>query len=166
MDSYEIIPEVTTHQDLGKWLVEHDRLEEQVPESLRPYLDYRSIGMDYCREHDGVFLESGYRGTRAGAAEQAVEEARTMLLTLTISGQSYPLALPASEEHLEQAKRALGLDGFSQAVIAGVEYVAPYLDQLIPTDRITVPDWANNRWHKLSLFSQYQNVSHGRRSRI
>ena len=50
---YEVIPGVTSHQELGRWLVEHDRLEDKVPETLRPYLDYRSIGIDYCNSHAG-----------------------------------------------------------------------------------------------------------------
>ena len=48
---------VLTRQALGEWLVEHDSLEEKVPESLRPYLDYRGIGVDLqvrVRKFDGV----------------------------------------------------------------------------------------------------------------
>ena len=56
MDCYEIIPGITSHQALGKWLVEHDYLEEKAPETLRPYLDYRSIGVDYYNTHEGEFL--------------------------------------------------------------------------------------------------------------
>lgn len=74
MDCYEVIPGVTSHQDLGKWLVEHDQLKERVPESLRPYLDYRSIGVDYRSEHQGEFLADGYTGIRMNSMEQVLAE--------------------------------------------------------------------------------------------
>ncbi len=65
---------------------------------------------------------------------------QTMLLTLKTSEQSYPLVLPASEERLDHAKRALGIDEFSQAVIDSAEYIPYFLKRLIPTDGITVED--------------------------
>lgn len=57
-----------------------------------------------------------------------------------ISERSDTLILPASEEQLEQTKRDLEIDDFSQAVIVGVDYKAPCLEQLIPRDCITVED--------------------------
>ena len=144
MDCYEIIPEVTTHQALGKWLVEHDSLEEKVPESLRPYLDYRSIGVDYCNTHEGEFLRGGYAGIRTGAMEQVLEEQGILHLTLTTAESWYYLTLPASEEKLEDAKRDLDVEDFAQAMIAGIKYTAPHLDRLISADGITVED-ANTR---------------------
>lgn len=68
------------------------------------------------------------------------ETPRMMLLTLKTSERSCPLALPASEGRLAHAKKALGIEEFSQAVIDSVEYTAPYLNHLIPTDGITVED--------------------------
>lgn len=61
-----------------------------------------------------------------------------MFLTLTVSDRSYPLVLPAAEGQLDHAKRALGIEDFSQAAIASTEYVEPFLNQLIPVDCITV----------------------------
>lgn len=68
------------------------------------------------------------------------ETPRSMLLTLTVSEQNYPLVLPASDEQLAHAKQTLGIEEFAQARIAGIEYTAPYLDQLISADGITVED--------------------------
>ena len=70
------------------------------------------------------------------------ETPRSMLLTLTVSEQNYPLVLPASDEQLAHAKQTLGIEEFAQARIAGIEYTAPYLDQLISADGITV-EYAN-----------------------
>lgn len=81
------------------------------------------------------------------------ETPRAMLLTLKTSEKSYPLVLPATEERLEQAKQALGVEDFSQAVIDSVEYVVPYLNRLIPTDCITV-EYANELAECLHQFSK------------
>ena len=63
-----------------------------------------------------------------------------MTLTLMTTEQSDTLILPASEEQLNQAKSDLEIEDFSQTVVAGVEYVAPGLNHLVPTDGITVED--------------------------
>ena len=140
LDCYEVIPGVTSHQELGKWLVEHDRLEDRVPEALRPYLDYRSIGVDYCNSHDGEFLVDGYTGIRSGAAEQVMEEQGVLHLTLSAATGTFPLSFPASDERLEQAKRALDVEDFTQASITAVKFSAPYLAGLIPLDTVSVED--------------------------
>ena len=137
---YEVIPGVTSHQELGKWLVEHDRLEDRVPETLRPYLDYRSIGIDYCNSHEGEFLANSYTGIQSGAMEQVLEEQGVLRLTLSTAKGTFPLSFPASDERLEQAKRALDVEDFAQASITAVKFSSPYLDGLLPLDTITVED--------------------------
>ena len=140
MDCYEVIPGVTSEQELGKWLVEHDHLEDRAPETLRPYLDYRSIGIDYRNAHEGAFLAGGYTGIRTGAIEQVLEEQSVLHLTLATAESWYYLALPASEEKLEDAKRDLEVEDFAQAGVTFVKFSAPHLNSLIPLDTITVED--------------------------
>lgn len=140
MNCYEVIPGVTTEQELGKWLVEHDRLEDKVPETLRSYLDYRSIGIDYRNEHEGEFLTGGYTGIRTGAIGQVLEEQSALQLTLTTADWWYYLRLPASEEEMTQAKHDLEVEDFDQANIAAVKFSAPQLNSLIPPDGVTVED--------------------------
>ena len=140
MDCYEIIPDVTSHEELGKWLVEHDHLGNKVPEALRPYLNYRSIGIDYCNEHEGEFLTDGYTGIRSRAMEQVMEEQGILHLTLTTADRWYYLTLPASSEEMTQAKRDLDVEDFSQAGITAVKFSASQLDGLLPLDTATVED--------------------------
>lgn len=71
-----------------------------------------------------------------------------ILLNLKCGGYGIGLRLPASEEQLERTKELFGVDDFSQAAIERVEYAAPYLDRLIPLDRISVED-ANELAHCL-----------------
>ena len=75
---------------------------------------------------------------RREEAPVQTDTSRTMLLTLAVSEQSHCLALPAAADQLEYAKRSLGIEDFSQARITGIEYTAPYLEQLIPMDGVTV----------------------------
>ena len=58
---------------------------------VRPYLDYHSIGVDYCIAHEGEFLSTGYAGIRMGAAEQVLEEQGILHLTLTTAESWYYL---------------------------------------------------------------------------
>ena len=67
---------------------------------------------------------------------EEVREELPQTMQLTIAG--CPLALPVAEGQLEQTLRALGIEASSQAEIAGVRYTLLWLDQLIPTDGITV----------------------------
>lgn len=140
MDDYEVIPDVAEYQDLGRWLVEHDRLEEKVPEALRPYLDYRAIGLDYCGGHEGRLLANGYIGLRTEALGLALAEQGVLRLELAASNRTVSLSLPANDERLEQAKKDLEVEDFAQAVITGAEYTMPDLNGLVPMTCITVED--------------------------
>ncbi len=137
---YEVFPDVTTHQNLGKWLVEHDYFNEKVPQALRPYFDFRSIGINYCNEHDGVLLETGYVGLRAEAMEQVLHEQGILHLTLVTSQGAFHLSFPASEERLAQAKRVLSVDNFAQADISEVQFNNSTLADLIPLDAVNVEE--------------------------
>ena len=140
LENYEIIPNVTTPQELGKWLVEHDRLDERVPESVRPYLHYSDLGLNYCIQNEGIFLPGGYTGIYPGSMERVLEEQSVLHLTLATSERWYYLTLPASEEALERAKRDLDVEDFAQAGISVVKFSAPQLDSMIPLDTICVED--------------------------
>ena len=61
-------------------------------------------------------------------------------LTLTSSGRQYDLSLPAAEEQLEQAKRALDVEDFSQTGITAVKFSSPHLAGLLPLDAAAVED--------------------------
>lgn len=139
LEQYEIFPKIKTDTDLGRFLVDTAVVTGKFsfPESARPYLDYAKIGAEQRDALGGVYTPHGLVKRREEAPVQT-ETPRTMLLTLKTSEQSCPLVLPASEEQMDHAKRRLGIEDFSQAVIDSVEYTAPYLDRLIPTDCITV----------------------------
>lgn len=131
LDGYEIIPEVTCDRELGGWLVEHKRLAVEVPEAVRPYLDYVGIGAEYYAEHGGAYTLDGYVKRREAAPEQAEEEQSTLRVTLRTEAGGFSLDLPASDAELED---------FAQAGIESVTFSDPRLADRIPLDGITVED--------------------------
>lgn len=138
LSSYEFIPDVTTDQALGKWLVEHHKFE--IPDHLLPHLNYDSVGIEYRHNHDGAFLTNGYAGIQSGTMEQVLKNHSLLQLSLITPKKEYTLYLPASDDNLEYAKRALDLDDLSQAAVSSVEFKAPHLKDLIPTGLVTVEE--------------------------
>ena len=143
LDQYEIFPRIKTDEDLGHFLVETAPITGKFsfPEKVQPYLDYAKIGAEQRDVLGGMYTSNGFIKRREQAPVQA-EAPKAIVLTLMALEHSDTLLLPASEEQLEQAKRALEIEDFSQAVIAGVDYEAPSLNRLIPRDCITV-EYAN-----------------------
>ena len=141
LDQYEIFPRIKTDEDLGHFLVDTAPITGKFsfPEETQPYLDYAKIGAEQRNVLGGMHTSNGFIKRREQAPVQA-EAPKAIVLTLMSLKQSDTLILPASEEQLEQAKRALDVEDFSQAVIAGVDYVVPSLDRLIPRDCISVED--------------------------
>jgi len=110
------------------------------PEYTVPYLDYAKIGAEYYAERGGAYTPAGYVLRKESYHEQAVETAPVIRLWLrTMAGGEMTLLLPATEEQLDSAKRALNVEEFSAAQISKAEmhhYVAPH----IPMDAICVED--------------------------
>ena len=68
---------------------------------------------------------------------QAEETRPTFALTLVSSAGSVRLDLPAADDELERAKRALGVDSLDSAVIKDVEIDYPWA-HLLPMDSVTL----------------------------
>lgn len=149
LEQYELFPKIRTDEDLGHFLVDTSFITGKFsfPEKTRPYLDYAKIGAEQRGVLGGMYTSIGFIKRREETPVQA-EAPGTMTLTLATTERGDTLILPASAEQLNQAKSDLEIEDFSQAVIAGVDYKVPCLDQLIPMDCITVED-ANELAHCL-----------------
>jgi hypothetical protein len=64
----------------------------------------------------------------------------TISLTLVTRTGSCPLALPASDERLEEVRSFLGVEDFAEAVVGDIHFSLPHLADIIPLDTITVED--------------------------
>ena len=141
LEQYELFPQIRTDEDLGHFLVDTSLVTGKFsfPKGTRPYLDYAKIGAEQRGVLGGMYTSIGFIKRREEIPVQA-EAPGTMTLTLATTERGDTLILPASAEQLNQAKSDLEIEDFSQAVIAGVDYKVPCLDQLIPMDCITVED--------------------------
>ena len=124
-DQYELVHGVSTDQELGKWLVEQGMAGVYFPKPVLPYLDYAAIGAGYYADHDGAYTPSGYVKRREVIQTQEAAKQPNFALTLASPASTYRLGLPASDDDLEQAKRALRLDDLDSAVIKNVEIDYP-----------------------------------------
>ena len=144
LGNYIILPNVKTDTELGRILV--DTGYKNFPENVQPYLDYRAIGAEYYAENGGAYGPGGYV-RRKSSLEQAPEQ-RDALITLYLLtprvtatiANPYRLALPATDEELEQAKEQIDVEYFTEATIVKVEFGKPYLAELIPQECICVED--------------------------
>lgn len=144
LGDYIILPNVKTDTELGRILV--DTGYKNFPENVQPYLDYRAIGAEYYAENGGAYGPGGYV-RRKSSLEQAPEQRDTLItlylltprVTATIANP-YRLALPATDEELEQAKEQIDVEYFTEATIVKVEFGKPYLAELIPQECICVED--------------------------
>ena len=136
---YEFIEGVTSDKELGGWLVEHGLAEVNFPKEVWPYLDYAGIGAAYYAGHGGAYTPNGYAKRRENVQTQAEEVKGPLALTLASPTASVRLQLPAPEEQMEAAKRALGLNSLGNAAIRDVEIDYPWA-HLLPLDSITLED--------------------------
>ncbi len=136
---YEFIEDVTSNKELGGWLVEHGQAGVEFPEAVRPYLDYAGIGAAYYSDHGGAYTPNGYVKRREVVQTQKETDRPAFALTLASPTGTVRLDLPASDDELEQAKRALGIDDLGSAAIKDVEIGCPWA-HLLPRDAITMED--------------------------
>lgn len=62
LEQYTLIPDVTTDHELGVYLVESGL--KPFDESVRPYLNYSRIGIEYYCNHGGAYTTGGYVRSR------------------------------------------------------------------------------------------------------
>ena len=72
LDDYIFIHGVTTEKELGRFLV--DTGYKGFPESVKPYLDYEAIGIEYYAERGGAFTGDGYTLHRGSAEPMLAEQ--------------------------------------------------------------------------------------------
>lgn len=135
---YEFIEGVTSDKELGGWLVEHGQAGVEFPEAVRPYLDYAGIGAAYYADHGGAYTPNGYVKRREVVQTQKETDRPAFALALASPAGIVRLDLPAQDDALEQAKRALGCD-LGNAAIRDVEIGYPWA-HLLPRDAITLED--------------------------
>lgn len=140
VSQYELIAEVSTDRELGEWLVNHGHLGTEIPDTVRPYLDYPFIGAQYYKSHEGAYTPNGYVRLREPFPALETAGPHTIHLTLTAQSGKFPLDLPVTEAQLDQVKEALGIEDFAQVGVGAVSFSSQHLSGLIPLDAVTVEE--------------------------
>ena len=138
---YEIIPEVSSDQELGNYVVDHGLIMD-FPEAVRPYLDYVAIGAAYYADHGGAYTLDGYVKRREDGHELAERPVFSVHLLSHYGTRRALLDLPAPEEVIEATRRHLQVHDLSAADVMGLDCAIPSLAKLLPLDRISVKDAA------------------------
>ena len=86
LDDYVLFPGVLTDTDLGRYLVASGY--KNFPDYVRPYLDYRSIGIEYYSVHGGAYSPGGYV-RRKNADEQTASEESTIKLYMPLNAELF-----------------------------------------------------------------------------
>ena len=141
LDSYELFPGIKTDEELGHFLVDTGPITGKFvfAEETKPYLDYAKIGAKQRKLLNGAHTEQGFVKHREVAQTQKESDRPAFALTLASPTGACRLNLPAPDDELERAKRALGLDDLGGAAIQDVEIGYPWA-HLLPTDTITLED--------------------------
>ncbi len=141
LDSYELFPSIKTDEKLGQFLVDTSSVTGKFvfSEAVKPYLDYAKIGAEQRKLLGGVHTEQGFVKRREVVQTQKETDRPAFALTLASPTGTFHLNLPASEDKLEQAKMALGLDNLDNAAIRDVEIGYPWA-HLLPMDAVTLED--------------------------
>lgn len=139
LDHYMLFPNIKTDEELGHYLVDIGPVTGKFvfAEEVKPYLDYAKIGAEQRIRLGGTHTAQGFVTHREEAQTQKVEA--KFSLTLASPTGTVRLNLPAFEDDLEQAKRALGLDSLDNAVIGDVKIDYSW-SHLLPLDSITLED--------------------------
>ena len=72
LEDYTFLPNICTETDLGRFLV--DTGYKDFPQEVLPYLDYRSIGIEYYAERGGAFTAKGYVQRKSSEMIQEADE--------------------------------------------------------------------------------------------
>ena len=141
LDSYELLLNIKTDEELGHFLVDTGQITGKYvfAEAVRPYLDYAKIGAEQRRQLGGIYTTQGFLKHREAVQTQEAVKRPTFALTLVSPINTYRLNLPAVDNELEQAKRALRLDDLGSAVIKDVGIDYPWA-HLLPMGSITLKD--------------------------
>ena len=139
--SYELFPGIKTDEELGHFLVDTGPITGKFifAEEAKPYLDYAKIGAEQRKQLGGAHTEQGFVKRREVVQTQKETDRPAFALTLASPTGTVRLDLPTSDDELEQAKRALGLDDLDSAAIRDVEIGYPWA-HLLPKDAITLED--------------------------
>lgn len=147
LDKFGLLEGVTSHEELGKYLLG----QEEVPEWLVPFLDYGAAGREHAKDNMGRFTVDGCVIQTVETLEQVYDGKylptpgydRVCIIQAFLHSPlyaeghycSYPISLPASEERLALAVKNLGVEGLDECKVLGIRCPVSELESFLPFSR-------------------------------
>lgn len=141
LDEYTFLPNICSHRELGVFLVDTGYIN--IPEHLRPHINYESVGAEYYTKFGGAYGASGY--VRRKDAGPTPDADRKVIFTahLQAGSNQCTLNLPASDACLDAARRKLQVHDFYDVFameLVSLECAIPYLKDILPQGCDSVAD--------------------------
>ena len=140
-DRCEVITNVRTDEDLGKFYVENGFREDldALPDSVYALLDYAKIGKQMCESEAGVFTPHGYVVRTEELQPLPDCEPRrdiNYMIRLTLMNheneqKTSVLDLPATEQRLLEVQKELDAPEWFDAQFTGCDAIVPQLNTLL-----------------------------------
>lgn len=141
VDRCHVLADVHTNEDLGKFYADNDFLPElnDLPDSVYNLLDYAKIGKQMREDESGVFTPRGYV-VRTEELEPLPDHEpqrdinymiRLTLMNHENEQKTAVLALPATEERMQEVQKELDAPEWFDAQFTGCDAIAPQLNTML-----------------------------------
>ena len=141
VDRCHVLADVHTDTELGKFCADNDFLPElnDLPDSVYDLLDYAKIGKQMREDESGVFTPHGYVvRTEELQPLPDYEPQRDInyMIRLTLMNheneqKTAVLALPATEERMQEVQKELDAPEWFDAQFTGCDAIAPQLNTML-----------------------------------
>ena len=141
VDRCEVLADVHTDEELGKFYADNDFLPEltALPDNIYALLDYAKIGKPMRTDEAGVFTPHGYVVRTAELQPLPDYEPQrniNYMIRLTLMNheneqKTAVLDLPATEERLLEAQKELDAPEWFDAQFTGCDAIAPQLNSML-----------------------------------
>ena len=141
VDRCQVLADVHTNEDLGKFYADNDFLPElnDLPDSVYNLLDYAKIGEQMREDELGVFTPHGYV-VRAEELQPLPEHEpqrdinymiRLTLMNHENEQKTAVLDLPATEQRMQEVQKELDAPEWFDAQFTGCDAIAPQLNAML-----------------------------------
>ena len=141
VDRCHVLADVHSNEDLGKFYVENGFREDldALPDSAYALLDYAKIGKQMCESEAGTFTPHGYvvrTEELEPLPEHEPQREISYMIRLTLMNheneqKTAVLALPATEERMQEVQAELDAPEWFDAQFTGCDAIAPQLNTIL-----------------------------------
>ena len=148
VDRCQVLADVHTNEDLGKFYADNDFLPElnDLPDSVYNLLDYAKIGKQMREDESGVFTPHGYvvrTEELEPLPDHEPQREISYMIRLTLMNheneqKTAVLDLPATEQRMQEVQKELDAPEWYDAQFTGCDAIVPKLNTML-TDVENLP---------------------------